>query len=181
MNFRYDDISEEKNMEVAFEEAEIALKAREVPVGCAFVDIRSNSIIARGHNNPNESFNPTNHAEVVAIQSYLQSGGDVSVFQRCDLYVTVEPCIMCASILSNVKIHKVIYGCSNDKFGGCGTILSLHDNSIYKDNEYHTYPIEKGIQAERAMKLLQLFFEIGNERAPFPKPRKVKSNDPPST
>jgi tRNA-specific adenosine deaminase 2 len=161
-------------MDIAFEEAEIALNSREVPVGCAFVDSRSNEVISRGHNSPNDSYNPTNHAEIVAVQAYLSTGGDISIFQYCDLYVTVEPCIMCASILSKIKIRKVYFGCSNDKFGGCGSILSLHDNSIYKDAAYHVYPIEKGIQAERATKLLQLFFERGNERAPNPKPRKVK-------
>lgn len=67
----------------------------------------------------------TRHAEFVAIASILQSH-PISIFHQTDLYVTVEPCIMCASALRQYGIRTVYYGCSNDRFGGTGSVLSIH-------------------------------------------------------
>ena len=70
----------------------------------------------------------------------------------CTLYVTVEPCIMCAYALNIVGIKHVIFGCENDKFGGNGSILSLH--RFNRDGGTHKYSIEKGIMKEQAIKML---------------------------
>ena len=72
----------------------------------------------------------TRHAEFIAITSILQSYAP-SIFHRTDLYVTVEPCIMCASALRQYGIRKVYYGCSNDRFGGTGGVLSIHSEYVF--------------------------------------------------
>ncbi|GAB4817081.1 hypothetical protein N2152v2_004127 [Parachlorella kessleri] len=87
-------------------------------------------IVSAGSNKTNETRNGTRHAEFVAIDRLLQQhGGDVAAanFPECDLYVTCEPCIMCAGALSLLGVRSVTYGCPNDKFGGCGSILRVHD------------------------------------------------------
>jgi tRNA-specific adenosine deaminase 2 len=80
------------------------------------------------------------------------------VLSECTLYVTCEPCIMCAYALNLSGIKKVVYGCKNDKFGGNGSILSLHLSNP------HQYPSEGGVMADQAIKLFQQFYEHGNEK-----------------
>ena len=96
----------------------------------------------------------------------------VESLSKCRLYVTCEPCIMCAAALSQVGIGKVYFGCRNDKFGGCGSILSLH----YDIHPNHNgYPVVGGILAEEAVRLLRSFYERENMHAPDDK-RKRKDN-----
>ena len=78
----------------------------------------------------------------------------------CDLFVTVEPCIMCAYALNLSGVKRVIYGCDNDKFGGNGSILSLHK---FQGNPYNS---KGGVLKDEAIKLLQMFYEHGNEKIP---------------
>jgi tRNA-specific adenosine deaminase 2 len=107
-------------MLAALEEAGAALNASEVPVGCVFVH-PEHGIIGRGHNNTVASCNGTRHAELEAIdQMLLRDGRPVPTVAECTLYVTVEPCVMCACALRHVGIRRVVFGCGNDKFGGCG-------------------------------------------------------------
>eukprot|EP00887_Chlorella_sp_A99_P004168 scaffold23.g4168.t1 len=114
-------------MKVALRQANLALQEQEVPVGCVIA--RDGAVVAAGSNKTNEQRNGTRHAEFVAIDRLLgQHGGDVAAarFPECDLYVTCEPCIMCAGALSLLRFRSVTYGCPNDKFGGNGSILSVH-------------------------------------------------------
>ena len=99
----------------------------EVPVGC--VVVRDGQIVARGANQTNITRNATRHAEFVAIDALLEACDyDVATLQQAqlDLYVTCEPCIMCAGALSTMNFRRAIYGCPNDKFGGCGSVLNVH-------------------------------------------------------
>ncbi|KAI9795602.1 MAG: tRNA(adenine34) deaminase [Piccolia ochrophora] len=137
-------------MKAALSEAELALAANETPVGCVFV--YQGEIIAKGMNDTNRSMNGTRHAEFVAINKIL-TRYPPSVLEETDLYVTVEPCIMCASVLRQFKIRAVYYGCVNDKFGGTGGVLSVHSE-------------------EQAIMLLRRFYIQENERAPEPRPKK---------
>ena len=109
-----------------------------------------------------------------------------AILSQCHLYVTCEPCIMCAAALATVGIGKVIFGCRNDRFGGCGSILSLHNNNNHQNNTdssnnkhvvpYHTsYPIVEGILKDEAIHLLQCFYNRENFHAPNDK-RKRKDN-----
>ena len=107
--------------------------ANEVPVGCVIV--KDNAVIAKAFNETNMTRNATRHCEFVAIDRVMAStsyNGEMAVLDGCELFVTCEPCIMCASALSQVGIGKVFYGCANDRFGGNGSIYSLH-NVEYED------------------------------------------------
>ncbi|POM63490.1 tRNA-specific adenosine deaminase [Phytophthora palmivora] len=114
-------------MREALLEGEKALTRAEVPVGCVFV--YKGEIIARASNLVNELYNATMHAEIVAIESIAATYGDEAnvVLANCTLYVTCEPCIMCASALAHVSIKCVYFGCHNDRFGGCSSVLNLHE------------------------------------------------------
>mmetsp|Transcript_40481 Transcript_40481/g.89943 ORF Transcript_40481/g.89943 Transcript_40481/m.89943 type:complete len:192 (-) Transcript_40481:595-1170(-) len=158
----------------ALREAEAARQRREVPVGCVFV--REGQILARGHNLTNETRNGTRHAELQAIDQILDMhGGDVSAadFPSCELYVTVEPCIMCAGALSLLGIGSVYYGCGNDRFGGCGSILPVHAAGCGTCSRASkpagaSFPCRGGLYRSEAVKLLQDFYICGNPAAPRP-------------
>ncbi|GAQ80442.1 hypothetical protein KFL_000540185 [Klebsormidium nitens] len=185
-------------MRQALLEAQIALEREEVPVGCVFV--RRGEIVMPGSNRTNESRNGTRHAEMEAIDAMLDmwrfqdethesSCGcredDISArFRECDLYVTCEPCIMCGAALSLLGIRMVYYGCANPRFGGCGSVLSLHTDGCLpcgggEDEDDggslgHTYESVGGLFAAEAIDLLKDFYEQGNPNAPKPH-RAVKS------
>lgn len=98
----------------------------------------------------------------------------VDSFSTCDLYVTCEPCIMCAAALARVGIRRVYFGCYNDKFGGCGSILKLHKPNAFANEQHTGYPIEGGILKDEAVTLLRSFYDGENFHAPHDK-RKRKS------
>ena len=156
--------SSETKMEEAFVEAQKGLNAKEVPIGC--VVMRDGSVVGRGYNQPMGTRNATRHAEVVAIEHL----NDVS---DCTLYVTVEPCIMCAAYLRLRGLTKVFYGCSNERFGGCGSIMDAHIDPHVTGPALEATLYEEGAVAERAIQLLKAFYDMENERAPEDK-RKVK-------
>lgn len=84
-------------------------------------------------------------------------------------YVTVEPCILCASALAKAGVGRVVYGCPNPKFGGCGTVLpvvgaSTSDPCLATSSGWHPFEVEAGAQADRAVALLQAFYARKNER-----------------
>ncbi|CZR62922.1 related to TAD2-tRNA-specific adenosine deaminase 2 [Phialocephala subalpina] len=186
-------------MREALAMAEYALAHSETPVGCIFVHNPSPSpsspnpkpyIIGRGYNHTNLTFNGTRHAEFVAINQILTSCPPSSsqpygseVLKECDLYVTVEPCIMCASLLRQFGIRRVFFGASNEKFGGTGGVLNIQDsNGKYdsfpeerkKDGEEEgkggmregDYEVSGGWLREEAIVMLRRFYVQENERAP---------------
>ncbi|XP_034384228.1 tRNA-specific adenosine deaminase 2 isoform X2 [Cyclopterus lumpus] len=118
----------EKWMSSAFDMAKDALENGEVPVGCLMVF--NDEVVGKGRNEVNETKNATRHAEMVALDQLLdrcrRHDLDVSaVCERTALYVTVEPCIMCAAALRLLNIPVVVYGCRNERFGGCGSVLDV--------------------------------------------------------
>ncbi|KAL5720706.1 tRNA(adenine34) deaminase [Ranunculus cassubicifolius] len=169
-------------MELALQQAKYALDNLEVPIGCVFVE--NKRVIASGRNRTTEKRNATRHAEMEAIDDILKNWQENGLspteiaerFSRCDLYVTCEPCIMCASALSILGIRSVYYGCANDKFGGCGSILSLHSTNSSSSEKLDVNDVAKrkgfkctgGIMASEAISLLQRFYEQGNPNAPKP-------------
>ncbi|XP_040570421.1 tRNA-specific adenosine deaminase 2 [Lepeophtheirus salmonis] len=149
-------------LEIAFSLAKEALDAGEVPVGCVFV--RNNKeIVAQGRNEVNATRNATRHAELVAIDTV-----DLSDASDLYLYVNVEPCIMCASALQQLNIKKIFFGCYNERFGGCGSVID-----IFKIFSHLKIPIQGGFQEERAVSLLKEFYNQENTNAP-PEKRKKK-------
>ncbi|KAJ8648549.1 hypothetical protein MRB53_001572 [Persea americana] len=166
-------------MKLALEQAKLALHNLEVPVGCVIVE--DGKVIASGSNRTTETRNATRHAEMEAIDRLLeqwQKSGFSQLevaekFSRCDLYVTCEPCIMCATALSILGIRAVYYGCANDKFGGCGSILSLHATTAEqfpsrKAFQEKGFKCTGGIMASEAISLLRSFYDQGNPNAPKP-------------
>ncbi|KZF22700.1 cytidine deaminase-like protein [Xylona heveae TC161] len=155
----------EKYMGEALAMAELAISNDETPVGCVFV--HNGEIIGRGMNDTNRSLNGTRHAEFVAIEAILRDH-PLEIFQETDLYVTVEPCIMCASGLRQYGIRSVYFGCANDRFGGTGGVLNIHSDF----NLDPPYFVQGGIFREEAIMLLRKFYIQENEKAPEPRPKK---------
>lgn len=150
-------------MNKAFELAELALKDGEVPVGCVFVC--RNHVIAHGANTVNETKNATRHAEMNCIDMVMRFCKLVDidwrkVFPEIEVFVTVEPCIMCCSALSSLHIKRVTYGCDNFRFGGCGSIVSVPQLT---DTPLVTV---SGVQKDRAIALLKQFYQGSNPNVP---------------
>ncbi|KAK4493812.1 hypothetical protein PRZ48_014997 [Zasmidium cellare] len=155
----------ERFMRKAIEMAEFALASDETPVGCVFV--HEGEVIGRGINGTNASLNGTRHAEFVALAEIIAHHPQ-SIIRETDLYVTVEPCIMCASALRQYGIRAVYFGCLNDRFGGCGGVMNIHaDPGVDR-----SYPVYGGLFREEAIMLLRRFYVQENEKAPDPKPKK---------
>ncbi|KAJ2182426.1 tRNA(adenine34) deaminase [Coemansia sp. RSA 551] len=152
-----------KYMREALAMAEEAYEASEVPVGCVFVC--DGQIVGRGRNETNVSKNGTRHAELVAIERMLAEGFKTSDFSKTQLYVTVEPCIMCASALRQINIESVVYGCANERFGGCESVL--HVNSDELDGT--SYEATGGYLRDEAVLMLRKFYVRENTTAPQPK------------
>ncbi|KAE8653789.1 Cytidine/deoxycytidylate deaminase family protein isoform 2 [Hibiscus syriacus] len=166
-------------MELAIHQAKLAMESLEVPVGCVF--IMDGNVIASGRNRTTETRNATRHAEMEAIDILLEKwqrdGLSKAVvaknFSQCVLYVTCEPCIMCAAALSFLGIKEVYYGCANEKFGGCGSILSLHSSfsePFISDEipQRKGFKCTGGLMASEAVSLFRSFYEQGNPNAPKP-------------
>ncbi|KAF2211013.1 hypothetical protein CERZMDRAFT_112839 [Cercospora zeae-maydis SCOH1-5] len=137
--------------------AEFALASDETPVGCVFV--HQGKIIGRGINGTNASLNGTRHAEFVALAE-IMSKHPQSILHETDLYVTVEPCIMCGSALRQYGIRAVYFGCLNDRFGGCGGVMNVHSDPGIDG----TFPCYGGLFREEAIMLLRRFYVQENEK-----------------
>ncbi|KAG2204211.1 hypothetical protein INT46_004584 [Mucor plumbeus] len=157
-------------MKEALVVAQEAYDNLEVPVGCVFV-LGNETIIAKGRNKPNESYNSrqaTRHAEIEAIDIILKEH-DRLIFENVDLYVTVEPCVMCASALRQIGIRHVYYGCGNDKFGGNGSVFNINSDSRLNTIQSKGYPSEGGYFHEEAILMLRKFYIRENKHAPIPR------------
>lgn len=138
-------------MKMALEEAKNAFLQGEVPVGAILV--RNGEIIARAHNCRESTKDPTDHAEMIAIKS-ITSKNDNWRMTDTNLYVTKEPCIMCAGAILNARIGRLIYGCKDDKGGA---VHSLYD--LLSDNRLnHKVEVTSGILEDECKELLQRFF-----------------------
>lgn len=152
-------------MELAFKTATEALENQEVPVGCVFV--LEGEVIATGRNRVNETKNACLHAEFVCLNQVIESRGK-EVLNRIEVYVTVEPCIMCAAMLDQMKVKRIVYGASNERFGGLGSVINVLE-------EDSTVEIVSGIQKERAVTLLKQFYTGQNPNTATMK-RKIKDD-----
>ncbi|KAF9476471.1 tRNA specific adenosine deaminase [Pholiota conissans] len=157
-------------MRAAMDMAEEALGAGEVPVGCVFV--RDGRIIAQARNRTNELRNATRHAELEAIDCILADKAltaepSNSPLSTTTLYVTVEPCIMCASALRQMEIKEVFYGCGNDRFGGCGSVLGVNEQVAHP--VHPPYKAAGGFCREDAIMILRRFYITENTNAPVPR------------
>lgn len=161
-------------MSKALDEAKLALERKEVPVGCIFV--HNNEIIATGSNRVSETKNATQHAELVAVEMTIAycKQHDIKqqrLFQDTTVYVTVEPCIMCAAALRIMEIGRVVFGCSNDRFGGCGSVLNVASDSL--NNFSKPFTFISGAMKDESIALLKDFYKGENPNAPESK-KKIK-------
>lgn len=141
-----------------------ALNHGEVPVGCIF--LHHDEIIAEGRNNVNETRNATRHAERNCVDQVVEKYDNwKEIFCEIVVVVSVEPCIMCAGLLHSLNVPKIVYGCNNDRFGGCGSVMNVLPF-------YDTVcDLTAGVLKDEAMSLLQMFYKGTNPNAP---PSKVK-------
>lgn len=138
-------------MREAYKEALKAYKKNEVPIGCVIV--KDNKIIAKAHNLRNSKKNSLYHAEVLAIDKACKKLKKW-ILDDCTLYVTMEPCVMCAGSILQARIQKVVYGIPQNRYGCVGTLMNL-----FTDFEFNNSPIvEKGIMEEEIKKLVSDFF-----------------------
>jgi tRNA(adenine34) deaminase len=142
----------QRYMEVALEEARLAFRHGEVPVGAVIV--RNGEIIARAHNGSRSFRNPVLHAEIIAIQKASEVLGNERLV-NCDLYVTKEPCAMCAGAIILSRIENVYIGVEDFKAGACGTVLTVCGS----EKMNHIPHVEFGLLGADAEKLLKDFFQ----------------------
>jgi len=146
-------MSDEVFMREALGLARQAGEAGEVPVGA--VVVKDGAVVGRGHNRPIASRDPTAHAEVMALRDAAERVGNYRLAD-CILYVTLEPCAMCAGAIMNARINRVVYGAADPKSGACGSVVDLFaENRL----NFHT-TVTGGALAGEAAKLLQDFFSM---------------------
>lgn len=137
-------------MKAALKEAEIAFDNDEVPVGCVIV--KNKKIIAQAHNTVENSGDATNHAELSAIKNALKNT-ESKYLNDCEMYVTLEPCAMCAGAIINSRIKRLYAGAPEPKTGCCGSAADLF-NTITNNTEVYL-----GIEEDECKKLLADFFK----------------------
>ena len=144
-------MSDEQFMAEALALARQAGVSGEVPVGA--VVVKDGTVVGRGYNRPVSGRDPTAHAEVMALRHAAERIGNYRLAD-CILYVTLEPCAMCAGAIMNARISRVVYGAADPKSGACGSVVDLFaENRL----NYHA-TVVGGVMAEEAAKLLQDFF-----------------------
>lgn len=145
------DTTEAFFMRHAIAEAERARAAGEVPVGAVLV--RDGVALASGFNHPIGGHDPTAHAEIGALRAGAIALGNYRL-TGCDLYVTLEPCVMCAGAIMHARIRRLVFGASDPKTGACGSVVDLFAQA--KLNHHTT--VTSGVLATECGSLLQTFF-----------------------
>ena len=143
--------TDDKFMKEAIRQAKKAYALDEVPIGCVIV--QEGKIIARGYNKRNMKKNTLAHAEILAINKASKVLGDWRL-EDCTMYVTLEPCPMCAGAIVQARIPRVVIGSMNPKAGCAGSVLNL----LQQDGLNHQVEITKGVLAEECSGLMTSFF-----------------------
>lgn len=139
-------------MYAALSEAEQALDDEEIPIGA--VVVYENKIIGRGYNQVEKLNDPTAHAEMIAVTAatnHLSS----KYLDKCAIYVTVEPCVMCTGAILNARLGSLYFGTFEPKFGACGSLYNIPEENKYPSN----LNVYSGIYADESKNLLQSFFK----------------------
>ncbi|MDO5292588.1 MAG: tRNA adenosine(34) deaminase TadA [bacterium] len=144
-------------MKEAIKQAKKAYKIEEVPIGCVIV--HEDKIIARAYNKRNYKKSTLAHAELLAITKASKVLNDWRL-EGCTMYVTLEPCQMCAGAIVQSRLDKVVIGCMNPKAGCAGSVINLLDMKGFN----HQVEVEKGVMEEECSNLLQQFFKELREK-----------------
>ncbi len=142
---------DEQFMRKALREAEAALDTEDVPVGA--VVVHEGYIIGRGHNQREALKDPTAHAEMIALTAAASALGSWRLV-GCTLYVTLEPCTMCAGAIVLARIERLVYGAEDPKAGACGSIYDI----VEEGRLNHVAKVERGVLATDCADLLRTFF-----------------------
>jgi len=142
---------DEAGMRAALREAHASLARDEVPVGC--VVVHEGMVIGRGHNQVEGLQDATAHAEILAIGAASNALGSWRLHE-CTLYVTLEPCSMCAGAIILARLGRLVYGASDPKAGACGSVLDV----IGERRLNHRVEVEREVMAEECGELLREFF-----------------------
>lgn len=148
---------DEKYMKEAIRQAKKAYKLDETPIGCVIV--HDGKIIGRGYNRRNTDKSPLAHAEITAIKKASKKLGDWRL-EECTLYVTLEPCQMCAGAIIQSRVTRVVVGCMNPKAGCAGSVLNLLDVKAFN----HQAELTTGVLEEECSALMTGFFRELRER-----------------
>lgn len=143
---------QEKYMKLALKEAKKAYDKKEIPVGAVIV--KDDKVIAKAHNLKELKNDTTKHAEIIAIQKASKKLNSWRL-ENCEMYVTLEPCPMCAGALIQARIKKVYIGTMDYKTGACGSVFNLLEDYTFN----HKVECESGILKEECEKILQDFFK----------------------
>lgn len=149
---RRDPVEDERFMKMAWAEARAAEDAGDVPVGC--VVAKDGRVIGRGRNQREVLQDPTAHAEMIAITSAAAEVGSWRL-EGCTLYVTLEPCTMCAGAIVLARVPRVVFGARDPKAGACGSLYDL----VREPRLNHRVELVEGVHAEPCADLLRQFFK----------------------
>lgn len=144
-------------MRLALELARQAGAADEVPAGA--IVVRDGEVIGRGFNRPIGGHDPTAHAEIMALRDAARHAGNYRLVD-CTLYVTLEPCVMCAGAIMHARIARVVFGACDPKTGACGSVVDLFG----EDRLNHHAAVEGGVLAEECGAMLSSFFAARRSR-----------------
>ncbi len=138
-------------MRLALEQAQVALHEGEVPVGAVLV--RAGELIAAGHNHPIGLSDPCAHAEIIALRTAAAKLGNYRL-PDCELYVTLEPCAMCAMAMMHARLKRVVFAARDPKTGAAGSVINLFATTM----NHHT-AVSEGILSTEASTMLSSFFK----------------------
>lgn len=148
---------QEKFMKEAIRQAKKAYLLEEVPIGCVIV--HEGKIIARGYNRRNTDRNTLSHAELIAIRKAAKKLGDWRL-EECTMYVTLEPCQMCAGAMMQARLTEAVIGCMNPKAGCAGSVLNI----LEMDGFNHKVQVTRGVLEEECSQMMSQFFRELREK-----------------
>ncbi len=150
--------NDEQYMQIALDEARIAAEEGEVPIGA--VVVHDGEVIARAHNRRETDADPSAHAEFRAMLEAARALGRWRL-TGCTVYVTVEPCLMCAGLMVNARIDRCVYGAADPKGGAVGTLFDVSDDPRLN----HSFRVTPGVYADECAQVMRDFFKARRKRA----------------
>lgn len=144
-------VEDQRFMDLALAQATLAAEMGEVPVGA--VVVHQGKVIAQAHNRREVDADPTAHAELIAMREAAQVLGDWRL-EDCTVYVTLEPCAMCAGLMVNARVARCVYAATDPRGGFLGTLGDLSNHSVLN----HRFDVTPGVRAEEAAEVLRSFF-----------------------